>query len=69
MTSWREIQRKYKTLSKKYHTDIGGDDKKMQEINWAYAVLKNYIENFKFLFTEEEIIKQLPNEYIKKFKV
>ncbi len=41
----------------------------MKEINWAYSVLKNYIENYKFLFSEDEIMKQLPNEYIKKFKV
>ena len=69
LTSWKEIQKKYKFLSKKYHTDLQGDNQKMQDINWAYAVLKHYIENFKFLFTEEEIIKQLPGEYIKKFKV
>ena len=41
----------------------------MQEINWAYTILKHYIENYKFMFTEEEIIKQIPGEYIKKFKV
>ncbi len=69
MTSWKEIQKKHKFLSKKYHTDLRGDNQKMQEINWAYTVLKHYIENYKFMFTQDEIIKQLPNEYIKKFKV
>ena len=41
----------------------------MQEINWAYKVLKTYIENYKFLFNEEEITKQFPGEFIKKFRV
>jgi len=65
----KDIRKKYKILSKKYHTDINGDKEKIQEINWAYYVLKEYIENYKFLFNEEEIIKQFPNEFIKKFKV
>ena len=69
LSSLKDIKQKYKNLSKKYHTDISGKNKKMQEINWAYGVLKNYIENYKFLFNEEEIIKQFPYEYIKKFKV
>ncbi len=69
LSSLNDIKKKYRKLSKKYHTDLNGDNEKMQEINWAYKVLKKYIENYKFLFTEEEIIKQFPYEYIKKFKV
>ena len=69
LSSLNDIKNKYRKLSKKYHTDLNGDNEKMQEINWAYKVLKKYIENYKFLFTEEEIIKQFPYEYIKKFKV
>ena len=69
LSSLNDIKAKYKTLSKKYHTDLNGDNQKMQEINWAYMVLKNYIENYKFLFNEEEILRQFPYEYIKKFKV
>jgi len=56
-------------LSKKLHTDVSGEKEKMQEINWAYKILKTYIENYKFIFSEEEIIKQLPSEFIKKFRV
>ncbi len=69
MSSLNDIKKKYKQLSKKYHTDISGDNQKMQEINWAYGVLKKYIENYKFLFSEDEIIRQIPSEYIKKFRV
>jgi len=41
----------------------------MKEINWAYKTLLEYVTNYRFLFTEEEIIKQYPDEFIKKFKV
>jgi len=45
----RDIQKKYKSLSKQYHTDVLGDDFKMQQINWAYMILKNLrSEMFKF---------------------
>lgn len=41
----------------------------MKDINEAYNVLKKYIENYKFTFSEEEITKQCPDEFIKKFRV
>ena len=36
------------------------NDDKMVEINRAYEILKEYIENYKFSFSEEEILKQFP---------
>ena len=41
----------------------------MQEINWAYKTLIEYMQNYKFTFSEEEISKQYPEELLKKFKV
>ncbi len=56
-----EIKRKYKELAKKYHPDICKDTQKMQEINRAYKLLMEYIENYKYSFDETEISKQMPN--------
>jgi len=64
-----DVEKKYKKLAKKYHSDIGGEDEKMKEINEAYRVLKNYIKNFKFTFSEDEIKRQYPEEFQKNFKV
>jgi len=69
LSSFRDIQKNYKKLSKKYHSDISMDNEKMKDINEAYNVLKKYIENYKFTFSEEEITKQCPDEFIKKFRV
>jgi hypothetical protein len=41
----------------------------MARLNWAYEVLINYIKNYKFTFSEEEILRQYPEEFLKKFKV
>ncbi len=65
----KDINKKYKLLAKKYHSDMGGDKEKIQEINWAYEVLREYIQNFKFTFSEDEILRQYPEEFLKKFKV
>ena len=41
----------------------------MKKINEAYKILKEYVENYKFMFNEEEVTKQRPDEFIKKFRV
>ena len=69
MVSYKDIKERYRTLSKKFHPDRSGDAQKMAELNRAYMILKNYIENYKFSFSDEEILKQFPHkEYLKKFR-
>ena len=69
MVTYKEIKEQYKKLSKIYHPDSGGDEQKMARINEAFNILKNYVENYRFSFTEEEILKQFPfNQYQKKFR-
>ncbi len=69
MSTKKEIKTKYKKLAKKYHTDKGGNEEKMQLLNWAYGVLDDYIENYKYSFSEDEILRQYPDDILKKFKV
>ena len=69
MSSFEDIKKKYKKLIKKNHPDINGENDKITEINRAYEILKNYIKHYKFTFSEEEILKQFPYEFLKKFKV
>ena len=61
--SFKEIKRRYYKLSKKYHPDICKEKERMSELNNAYEILKNYIENFRYSFSEEEINKQYPENY------
>jgi DnaJ-class molecular chaperone len=69
LSSVKDIEKKYKLLAKKFHSDVGGDEEKMKEINKAYKILKDYVNNYKFTFSEEEIKKQYPEEFHKNFKV
>ncbi|MDD2384108.1 MAG: J domain-containing protein [Sulfurospirillaceae bacterium] len=57
-----ELKSRYHFLAMQYHPDCGGDEQKMAELNAAYAVLKGYMENFKFTFSEEEMNKQFPED-------
>ena len=54
----KELKSSYKQLSKKYHPDLDGDRKKFELIKESYTLLSNYIENYRYHLTEEEIDKQ-----------
>jgi len=69
LSSMKDINVKYRQKAKKFHSDKGGDDEEMARINWAYGVLRDYVNNFKFTFSEDEILKQYPGEFLKKFRV
>jgi DnaJ-class molecular chaperone len=60
VVSYKDIKHRYKEISKRVHPDCGGSSEEMAKVNEAYAILKAYIENFKFSFSEEEILKQFP---------
>ena len=56
-----DVRKKYLKLSRKYHPDMeGGSTEKFQEIRKAYEVLVEYMENFRFLFSDEEFKQQNP---------
>ena len=55
-----DIKNQYRFLAKKYHPDVGGDAKKMEQLNHAYRLLMKYIEDFRYTFDEDEINRQYP---------
>jgi len=61
LTTQEHVRKKYLKLSKKYHPDMeGGSTEKFQEVREAYEILTEYMENFRFVFTEEEFKQQNP---------
>ena len=70
MVTRHEIKERYRKLAKKYHPDRrGGDAGKMEALIRAYEILKDYTDNFRFRFDEEEITRQFPEEsHSQKFK-
>lgn len=60
-TDKKTLHKIYLSLSKEFHPDApNGDTVKFQEINDAYRLIMNYIENYRFDFDEEELKKQNP---------
>jgi len=55
-----DLKKQYRFLSKKYHPDTGGDAQKQEELNTAYTLLTQYVEEFRYTFDEEEINRQFP---------
>jgi DnaJ-class molecular chaperone len=61
LTTKEHVRKKYLKLSRQYHPDMeGGSTEKFQEVREAYEILTEYMENFRFVFTEEEFKQQNP---------
>ena len=69
LSTFDDIKKQYKRLVKKHHPDINSGNSDIENINRAYEILKDYVKNYKFSFSEDEILKQYPQEFLKKFKV
>jgi len=66
-----DIKKRYRFVAKSVHPDkVGGSDEAMERVNWAYAILVQYIDNFRFAFDDEEIKKQFPSSsHTQRFKM
>ena len=61
LTTKEHVRKKYLKLSRLYHPDMeGGSTAKFQEIREAYEILVEYMDNFRFTFTDEEFKQQNP---------
>jgi len=70
----KEIKSAYRTLAHRHHPDkLGGnertDNETMKRLNWAYKLLMDYCDNYKYSFKEEDIARTYPHEeYLRTFK-
>lgn len=64
----REIRARHRELVKRHHPDAGGDEDggDIRRINAARKVLLEYVESYRFSFSEDEFYEQNPEERIRK---
>jgi DnaJ-class molecular chaperone len=71
----KEIKRAYRTLAHYHHPDKYGSaagketEETMKKLNWAYKLLMDYCDNYKYSFREEDVARTYPDEeYLRTFK-
>ena len=64
----REIKARHRELVRRHHPDStgeGGDLERIRLVNAAYGILREYAENYRFSFAEEEFYEQNPDERLR----
>lgn len=64
----KQIKSRHRELVKRYHPDVGNDDdgEKIKSINAAFRVISDYLESYRFSFSEEEFYIQNPEERMRR---
>ena len=68
-----EIKDAYRRKATKYHPDKQRSGKRkefgqrMVQINKAYRILMDYVEKYRFCFSEEEVKRNDPNRDLRRF--
>jgi len=63
----KEIKRAYRMLAHRYHPDKhrgaeSSEDEIMKKLNWAYKLLTDYCDDYKYSFKEEDVARTYPDE-------
>jgi len=63
-----EIKSRHRELVKRYHPDTGTvtEQETIRDVNAAYRVLLDYIEEYRISFAESEFYEQNPEERIRR---
>ncbi len=64
----REIRGRHRELVKRYHPDSGGDpdNEQIAQINAANRIINDYLEAYRYSFSEEEFYTQNPEERMRR---
>lgn len=60
----KQIKSRHRELVKRHHPDSTGnaDNEQIRLINAAYRILSDYLDSYRFSFSEEEFYDQNPEE-------
>jgi DnaJ-class molecular chaperone len=62
----KEMKQAYRRMAFRHHPDssvrVGEGEETMKELNWAYKLLQDYVANYSYSFTKEDVAKTYPYE-------
>ena len=63
-----QVKDRHRRLVKRHHPDTGAESNEelIQQINGAYTVVSEYLEGYRYSFSEEEFYSQNPEENIRR---
>jgi DnaJ-class molecular chaperone len=69
----KEIKQAYRRMAFRYHPDSrvkeSEEDDMMKKLNWAYKLLLDYVTNYSYSFTEEDVARTYPyEEHLQRFR-
>ncbi|MDD5038885.1 MAG: J domain-containing protein [Dehalococcoidales bacterium] len=70
----KDIKRAYRMLAHRHHPDKhssteSNEDGIMKKLNWAYKLLTDYCDAYKYRFREEDVARTYPSEeYMRKWR-
>jgi len=63
----RRIKERHRALVKQFHPDHGASDPEMiRRLNEAHRLLMDYLQSYRFSFSQEEFYRQNPEEHLKR---
>lgn len=63
----RRIKERHRALVKQFHPDHGASDPEMIRcLNEAQRLLMDYLQSYRFSFSQEEFYRQNPEEHLKR---
>ncbi len=61
-----EIKSRHRQLVKRFHPDAGvAEGERIRRINEAYRTVTAYCRNYRFSFSREEFLEQIPEERLR----
>jgi len=63
-----QVKRRHRELVKSHHPDLAGisEDTAMARINASAALLMEYLNSYRFSFSEDEFYRQNPDEQLRR---
>ncbi len=67
LLSIKRIKQRHRTLIRKAHPDLHADvdPERIRRLNEAAGIIMDYVQSYRFSFSQEEFYRQIPEEHLR----